>query len=156
LEEADSAYLTNEKASVYLKNVLKVDSTPTLETPFSIAAGDVRHQANYVIHEQQPWTKVTRRHFVEHASADLGPPSVEGSYAGHNWKTSQLHPGLDYTRTKISNPRLVSLATGNGHSTPSNKKRGYKKRGKATYGLNHSDKQDINNENINQDMPFYL
>jgi hypothetical protein len=51
---------------------------------------------------------------------------------------------------------LVSLASGNGHSTPTNKKRGYKKRGKATYGHKHFDKQDINNVNINQDMPFYL
>jgi hypothetical protein len=155
LEEADSACLTNEEATVYLKNVLKVESTPTLETPFSIAAGDVRHQANYVTHEQ-PWTKVTRRHFVEHASVELGPPSVEGSYAGHHWKTPQLHPGLYYTRTKISNPRLVSLATGNGYSTPTTKKRGYKKRGKATYGHKHSDKQNINNESLNLDMPFYL
>jgi hypothetical protein len=39
--------------------------------------------------------KVTRRHFVEHASAELGPPSVEGSYAGHNWKTPQLHPNME-------------------------------------------------------------
>jgi hypothetical protein len=84
LEEADTVCLTNEEGNVYLKNVLKVDSTPTLETPFNIAAGDVRHQANYVTHEQ-PWTRVTRRHSVAHASAELGPPSVEGSYAGHNW-----------------------------------------------------------------------
>jgi hypothetical protein len=92
LEEADSGCLTNEEATVYLKNVLKVESTPTLETPFNIAAGDVRHQANYVTNEQ-PWKKVTPRYFVKHAVAE-GPPSVEGSYAGHTWNTPQLHPGL--------------------------------------------------------------
>jgi hypothetical protein len=43
LEKADSACFTNEEATVYLPNVLNVESTPTLEAPFNIAAGDVRH-----------------------------------------------------------------------------------------------------------------
>jgi hypothetical protein len=51
LEEAESSHLINEKATVYLKNFLKVKLTPSLETTFSIAAGDVRHQASYVTNE---------------------------------------------------------------------------------------------------------
>jgi hypothetical protein len=47
---------------------------------------------------------VTRRHFVKHASAELGPPSVEGSYAGHNWKTPQLHPASTTPEPRFQTP----------------------------------------------------
>jgi hypothetical protein len=59
-------------------------------------------------------------------------------------------------QNQLPNPRLVSLATGNGHSTPTTKKRDYKKRGKASHGHKHFDEQNIDNETLNKDMPFYL
>jgi hypothetical protein len=120
LNEAPSAHLTQEEATLYLKNSLGMEPTTTSEKSTNANDGDARHYANNVTHGR-PWKMVTRRHHtLRNISAELGPPSVEGSYASHyNWKAK---PGL-YGFTLKNKHRLAP----NGHSTPATKKSKKKK-----------------------------
>jgi hypothetical protein len=52
LEEAENAYLTNEEATTYLKNVLNLGSNPTNKNSVTATVGDARHSAYPVNHGQ--------------------------------------------------------------------------------------------------------
>jgi hypothetical protein len=102
------------------------------------------------------WKMVIRRHNgLRNYTAELGPPSVEGSYADHDiWKTE---PGL-YAFSPKNNNRLAP----NGHSTPAttkkkNKKGHYYRKGQQQ--KNYIVQHELDNhysQQLNVRMPLYL
>jgi hypothetical protein len=62
---------------------------------------------------------VTRRHFVDHALVELGPSSVEESYAGHNRERPHFHPG-HFPRFQTPDWFTLQQATGRTHQQTSN------------------------------------